>query len=76
MDLGCGRYKLAVTARMTREDFEELVEEDLAPHLSEPDSLEEVLWEERSLVVCSRDLGALRKRLVLCNVAIEEDAAE
>ena len=75
LDLGCGRYKLVVTARMTREDFQELIEEDLAPYLSEPDSLGEILWEERSVTVCTGDLAAFRKRLLFCNIAIEEDAA-
>jgi hypothetical protein len=75
LDLGGGRYKLVLTAQMTREDFEELVEEDLAPHLTEPDSIGEALWEERSVVVRTPDLAALRRRLLFCNIAIEEDAA-
>jgi len=75
VELGGGRYQVAFTARISREELEELVEEDLAPHLSEPDSLEEVLWAERSVVVCIRDIAAFRKGLLFCNIAIEEDAA-
>lgn len=58
----------------TPEEFQDMVEDKLTSCLSGSDCLEEISWQEKSVIFSIGDLRSFRKRLLFCNIIIEEDA--
>ena len=74
LELGGSRYKLIlISPSKTQEEFRDMVEHNLKACLAESDEIEEIFREEMSLFLSIDNLESFRRKLVLCNIMIEDD---
>lgn len=74
LDLEGSRYRVMVTSPLKlREEFKNIVEDDLKSCLGESDVIEKIFWEERSAILSIGDLKSFQRKLIFCNIVIEEE---